>query len=258
MEHLTENCLSLILSFTSPKDTCRAAGDSDELWNKFLPPDINQILRRSISTLTYTTKKQLYFSLCDSAILLDDGNVSFWLDKGSGKKCLMVAARQLAIVPWWWQWLYDSNSRFSEEVAVLDKGRCVDIRGKMKIGMLSPHTTYETYLVFKIYEDACGLDSAKTSIRFVNEREEVPDDEASIVYPDPRTSAHNIEQRNGEFSRWRKDELMEIKIAEFETGARDDDDEVETRFMSTDTNVLKAGLIVQGFEFRPKQPMAVV
>ncbi|XP_074378602.1 putative F-box protein PP2-B12 [Apium graveolens] len=140
----------------------------------------------------------------------------------------MVAPRQLAIVPWWWQWLYDSNSRFSEEVAVLDKGRCVDIRGKMKIGI------------------------------FVNEREEVPDDEASIVYPDPRTSAHNIEQRNGEFSRWRKDEWMEIKIAEFETGARDDDDEMETRFMSTDTNVLKAGLIVQGFEFRPKQPMAVV
>ncbi|XP_074378601.1 F-box protein PP2-B15-like [Apium graveolens] len=161
----------------------------------------------------------------------------------------MVAARQLAIVPWWWLWLYDSNSRFSEEVVVLDKGRCVDIRGKMKIG---------TYLVFKIYEDACGLDSAKTSIRFVNEREEVPDDESSTVYPDPRTSAHNIEQRNGELSRWRKDEWMEIKIAEFETGARDDDDEVETRFMSTDTNVLKAGLIVQGSEFRPKQPMAVV
>ncbi|XP_074324294.1 F-box protein PP2-B15-like [Apium graveolens] len=147
---------------------------------------------------------------------------------------------------------------FSEEVAVLDKGRCLDIRGKMKIGMLSPHTTYETYLVFKIYEDACGLDSANTSIRFVNEREEVPDDEASTVYPDPRTSAHNIEQRNGVLSRWRKDEWMEIKTGEFETGARDDDDEVETRFMSTDTNILKTGLIVQGIEFRPKQPMAVV
>ncbi|XP_074324292.1 putative F-box protein PP2-B12 [Apium graveolens] len=231
MEHLKENCLSLILSFTSPRDTCRvsdvstelrSASDLDELWNTFLPPDINQILRRSISTLTYTSKKQLYFLLCDSAILLDDGNVIF---RGG---------------------------------CVLDKGRCLDIRGKMKIGMLSPHTTYETYLVFKIYEDACGLDSANTSIRFVNEREEVPDDEASTVYPDPRTSAHNIEQRNGVLSRWRKDEWMEIKTGEFETGARDDDDEVETRFMSTDTNILKTGLIVQGIEFRPKQPMAVV
>ncbi|XP_074362034.1 F-box protein PP2-B15-like [Apium graveolens] len=171
----------------------------------------------------------------------------------------MVAARQLAIVPRWWSWLYDSNSRSHfQRRFVLDKGRCLDIRGKMKIGMLSPHTTYETYLVFKIYEDACGLDSANTSIRFVNEREEVPDDEASTVYPDPRTSAHNIEQRNGVLSRWRKDEWMEIKTGEFETGARDDDDEVETRFMSTDTNILKTGLIVQGIEFRPKQPMAVV
>ncbi|XP_074363069.1 F-box protein PP2-B15-like [Apium graveolens] len=124
--------------------------------------------------------------------------------------------------------------------------------------MLSPHSTYETYFVFKIYEDACGLDSAKTSIRFVNEREEVPDDEARTIYFDPRTSAHNIEQRNGELSRWRKDEWMEIKIAEFETGARDDDDEVETQFMSTDTNVLKAGLIIQDFELRPKQSMTVV
>lgn len=123
--------------------------------------------------------------------------------------------------------------------------------------MLSPHTTYETYLVFKLYEDAYGLNSANASIRFVNEREEVPADEASTVYPDTRTSAHNIEQQNGERSQRRKDEWMEIKTGEFETGTRDDD-EVETRFMSTDGYVIKGGLIVQGIEFRPKQPMAVV
>ncbi|KAL8114433.1 putative F-box protein PP2-B12 [Apium graveolens] len=267
MEQVTENCVSLILSFTSPLDTCRAsgvstvfksAGDSDELWNKFLPSDINRILSRSVSPFNYTTKKHLYFRLSDSPILLDDGNVSFSLDKGSGKKCLMVAARQLSISwgdnPSYWTWASNYNSRFSE-VAVLQYVWWLDIRGKMKTGMLSPHTTYETCLVYKLYENAYGLESAKASIRFVKDREDVPSDEALTIYPDTRTSAYNSEQRNGAVSHWRKDGWMEIKTGEFETGARDDD-EVETRFMSIEGQI-KGGLIVQGIEFRPKQPMKV-
>lgn len=145
-------------------------------------------------------------------------------------------------------------NRFSE-VAVLQYVWWLDIRGRMETGLLSPHTTYETYLVYKLHEDARGLNSARTSIRFVNEIEEVPSDETNIVYPDTRTSAANrpnTEQRNGEVSQRRKDGWMEIKTGEFETGARDDD-EVETRFMSTGGYQVKAGLIVQGIEFRPKQ-----
>ncbi|KAK1376380.1 putative F-box domain, Phloem protein 2-like protein [Heracleum sosnowskyi] len=266
MEKVTENCISVILSFTSPLDTCRAscvsndfksAADSDELWNKFLPSDIHPILSRSVSIFNYNTKRQLYFLLCDSPLLLDDGNLSFSLDKRSGKKCLMVAARQLSI-SWgdttsYWSWESNYNSRFSE-VAVLQYVWWLDIRGKMKTGMLSPHTTYETYLVYKLYENAYGLDSANASIRFVNEREDVPVDEANTIYPDTR--AYNSEQRIGEVSRRRKDEWLEIKTGEFETGARDDD-EVETRFMSIEGQV-KGGLIVQGIEFRPKQSMTVV
>lgn len=144
--------------------------------------------------------------------------------------------------------------RFSE-VAVLQYVWWLCIRGKMKTGMLSPHTTYEAYLIFKLYENAYGLESAKTSIRFVSEREDVPSDEAITVYPYTRSSASNSEQRNGEVSWRRKDGWMEIKTGEFETGTRDDD-EVETRFMSIEGQV-KGGLIVQGIEFRPKQPVAV-
>ncbi|KAK1376379.1 F-box domain, Phloem protein 2-like protein [Heracleum sosnowskyi] len=269
MDQVTENCISLILSFTSPWDTCRASGvstefksaaDSDELWNKFLPSDITQILSRSVSPFNHTTKRHFYFLLCDSPVLLDHGKLSFSLDKRSGKKCLMVAARQLSISwgdnPHYWIWSSDNSSRFSE-VAILKHVWWLDIRGKIKTGKLSPYTTYETYLVFKLYEDAYGLDSANATIRFVNEREDVPADEASTVYPDTRTAAYNIEQQNGELSRRRKDEWMEIKTGEFETGARDDD-EVETRFMSIDGHMSKGGLIVQGIEFRPKQPMIVV
>lgn len=84
MEQVTENCISLILSFTSPWDTCRASGvsnefksaaDSDELWNKFLPSDVTHILTRSLSEINYTTKRHLYFLLADSPVLLDDGNL---------------------------------------------------------------------------------------------------------------------------------------------------------------------------------------
>lgn len=81
---LPEGCISSILSLTSPWDVCRASGisrrfkaaaDYDAVWEKFLPSDFPEIIARSVSPLNYSTKKQLYFLLTDSHILLDDGKL---------------------------------------------------------------------------------------------------------------------------------------------------------------------------------------
>ncbi|XP_019229353.1 PREDICTED: F-box protein SKIP3-like isoform X3 [Nicotiana attenuata] len=81
---LPEGCISEIISFTSPKDAAtssaisrgfKSAAESDVVWGKFLPSDYQHIISRSNSLLVSPSKKELYFSLCDSPILTDGGKL---------------------------------------------------------------------------------------------------------------------------------------------------------------------------------------
>ncbi|CAK9173806.1 unnamed protein product [Ilex paraguariensis] len=81
---LPEGCISEIIALTSPRDACRAsaissafklAAESDSVWEKFLPSDYPEIISRSVSPVVYSTKKELYFLLCDTPILLDGSNL---------------------------------------------------------------------------------------------------------------------------------------------------------------------------------------
>lgn len=83
---LPEDCISYIISLTSPRDACRSslvcplfkcAIDSDLVWRKFLPHDYHQILSNSASapSMGSLSKKQLFFHLLDHPILVDDGKM---------------------------------------------------------------------------------------------------------------------------------------------------------------------------------------
>ncbi|GKE03325.1 F-box domain, cyclin-like protein, partial [Tanacetum coccineum] len=81
---LSEGCVSYILARTSPRDACRASSiskgfkcfaNSDAVWEMFLPVDYQEIISRSVNPVVYASKKELYFFLSDSHILLDDGNL---------------------------------------------------------------------------------------------------------------------------------------------------------------------------------------
>lgn len=78
---LPEDCVSIILSLTSPLDACRAtlvsrafrsAAESNVAWEKFLPSDYQDIVSRSITSLKFSSKKELYLHLCNP-ILIDGG-----------------------------------------------------------------------------------------------------------------------------------------------------------------------------------------
>ena len=82
---LPEGCISNIVSLTSPKDACtacvvspifRAAAESNAVWERFLPPDYQAIIARSsltsLDSLNFSSKKQLYLSLSDNPIFIDD------------------------------------------------------------------------------------------------------------------------------------------------------------------------------------------
>ncbi|XP_019181490.1 PREDICTED: putative F-box protein PP2-B12 isoform X4 [Ipomoea nil] len=255
--HLPEGCISEILSLTSPEDTARlsatskgfkAAAESDSVWNRFLPPDLTDIISRSASPVVYSNKKELYFTLCNSPILLDDGaKLSFSLDRRSGKKCFMIAARQLDII---WgnedhccQWASLADSRFSE-VAVIRRIIWFDIRGKIATKMLSETTNYAVYLVFRFAGSAYGLQSSRALVRLVS-RESNEED--------AQNGADNLVNLfiGGVRRQERSDGWMEVEMGSFYNDAGDDGD-VEAQFIELWPFRWERGLIVQGFEFRPK------
>ncbi|CAH9085078.1 unnamed protein product [Cuscuta epithymum] len=102
---LPEGCIAEIVSFTSPADASalsviskcfKSATESDTVWKKFLPPDIDEIVSKSsIPYYLAPTKKDLYAFLSHSHILLDGGKLGFFLDKSSGKKCFIVPPSEL-------------------------------------------------------------------------------------------------------------------------------------------------------------------
>ncbi|KAF7847828.1 hypothetical protein BT93_L2536, partial [Corymbia citriodora subsp. variegata] len=154
-----------IVSLTSPADVCRLASvspnfksvcDSNVVWASFLPLDCRQMASRSFSSL-----KELYFSLCDEPVLISDGKMSFSLDRHSRKKCIMLSARALSISwgdnPDHWSWYRMPSSRFAE-VAELFHVWLFEIRGTISSCMLSPGTLYAAYLVFNYTEIFDGFD----------------------------------------------------------------------------------------------------
>ncbi|KAM3267334.1 hypothetical protein P3S67_032506 [Capsicum chacoense] len=153
--------------------------------------------------------------------------MSFSLDKKSGKKCFIVAAREHGITwdntPAYWEWLSHPDSRFSE-VAKLKRVRWLDIPGKIETRLLSKRTEYFAYLVFKFGDRFFGLGSANSVFRFVDsESDNVAERRANVVGfvgQGPR-SMLPMERDDG----W-----LELKLGNFFNNTGEDGD-VEARLM---------------------------
>uniref|UniRef100_A0A0A0L9G5 F-box domain-containing protein n=1 Tax=Cucumis sativus TaxID=3659 RepID=A0A0A0L9G5_CUCSA len=263
INQLPAECLSCILAFTSPKDACRSAvvspafrsaADSDALWTTFLPSDYRQIISQASSSSTSSflnslSKKALYLRLSDHLLFIGSGNSGFVLEKGSGKKCYMIGARDLEIVwgssPAYWTWQSIPTSRFSE-VAELQYVWWLEIKGKIEGRNLSPKTKYAAYFVFKLVEDNfCRhvFETTPVSLEVHFEGAEVEEDRRKRVILDPLegSSVVCVERSDG----W-----MEVEMGEFfnECG---DDGSIIFHLMQID-RLRKGGLIVEGVEIRPK------
>ncbi|KAI3894880.1 hypothetical protein MKX03_033624, partial [Papaver bracteatum] len=173
LKRLPEGCISDILSLTTPADACRSslvstlfksAADSDVVWEKFLPDDYQYIISRAFCRFSSValSKKELYYRLYDDPLVIYGSRRSFQLEKSSGKKCIMLGAKELAIAweygdtPWYWNLPGCPGSRFAT-VAVLQSTWWFQIRMKLKIQFLSPKTVYVAYLVLKLKDGAYGF-----------------------------------------------------------------------------------------------------
>jgi len=255
-DNLPEDCVSKIISFTSPRDACVAcsvsktfesAVQSDSVWEKFLPPDYTSLAPRS---RVFSSKKELYFALC-AHFLIEDGQKSVWLEKASGKKCVMLAARQLWITwgksPEYWQWISISESRF-EEVAELLNVCAFEMGGSMNARYLSTGTHYSAYVVYKLRKRRYGFRDLPVQVGVGFKGQEMP--KKFICF----------DKSNDEHKPWPKKELMksekredgwiEAEIGDFfnEGGF----DEIDVSIVDITSGNWKCGVIIQGIEFRPK------
>jgi hypothetical protein len=80
-EELPEECISTILSRTTPLDAGRlslvsknflSAAESDAVWNQFLPSDYSHFILHSPLLANIPTKKALYLALSDRPIIIDN------------------------------------------------------------------------------------------------------------------------------------------------------------------------------------------
>ncbi|CAN8311676.1 unnamed protein product [Cochlearia groenlandica] len=266
---LPEAIVANILSFTTPSDILssatvssvfRLAGDSDLVWDKFLPSDYNLIISTSTSHnhRNFSSKKELYKCLCES-ILIDNGTKRFKIEKFSGKISYILSARDLSIT-WseqrhYWSWSPRSDSRFSE-AAQLIMTDWLEINGKIKTGDLSPNTRYGAYLIIKVTARAYGLDlvPAETFIHVGNREEKINTTFLSCLdyKKQHRMAKEEVVGNHRREPVVRDDGWLEIELGEFTTEEKEDK-EVVMSLTEVKGYQLKGGIVIDGIEVRPKQ-----
>ncbi|PIN02109.1 hypothetical protein CDL12_25378 [Handroanthus impetiginosus] len=277
---LPEDCVSRILSLTSPQDVCRMSVvskdfripvESNVVWDKFLPSDCWVIVSSTTCTnpVKFASKKELFFLLCNS-ILVDGGYKAFALEKSSGRKSYILSARELSIlhgdVERNWTWKSIQESRFPEVAELITVDR-LEIHGRIKAHTLSPNTKYGAYLVFKISDNSFGLDSIPWEVSISSGDRILTTNTACLRDPDDKNRAlkglfygnraqmmkERVHKGDEKEARKRGDGWLEMEVGEFFVACDHEiDEEIEMSLMEVKGYQLKGGLIVEGIEVRPK------
>ncbi|KAF3457657.1 hypothetical protein FNV43_RR02315 [Rhamnella rubrinervis] len=235
MGMLPEECISYIISFTSPMDACRSArvcrlfrsaADSDVVWERFLPHDILQILSDSdlASSMHWLSKRNCF---------------SVFLTVPSSSAATVIDLHKLVNVCF--------AGRFYD-VAKLDHVWWFKIVGRIETNILSQKTTYTAYFVYKLEENSSGFHLPITKRVYFKGQGESNRDESTCTLDirdptPPPLDRHNLPQVRG-------DGWMEIEIGEFYNDCGDAG-LVICRLYGLRA-VLYSGIVVEGIELRPK------
>ncbi|XP_059308431.1 F-box protein PP2-A12-like isoform X2 [Lycium ferocissimum] len=103
---LPENCVASIMTYLDPPEICklsmlnrnfRIAGYADCIWESKLPTNYELIIERLFENFDENLCKRDIFALLCRPILLDGGSKKVWLDKRTGRVCLSISSKGLAI-----------------------------------------------------------------------------------------------------------------------------------------------------------------
>ena len=128
----------------------------------------------------------------------------------------------------------------------------LEIRGKIRTGIVTANTWYAVYLIMKISHREYGLDRVACEVS-VAVGEKVQSGRVYLCEKDEKKGKKervlNMEEEVVGVATKREDGWMEIKVGEFFSGEKEE--EVTMSLMEV-SYPLKGGLIVEGIEVRPK------
>ncbi|XP_052173668.1 F-box protein PP2-A15 [Diospyros lotus] len=122
---IPESCVACVFLYLTPPEICnlarlnrafRGAASADSVWEGKLPPNYRDLLDLLPPERHQNLSKKDIFALLSRPVPFDDGNKALWLDRVTGRVCMSISARGMAITGIedrrYWNWIPTEESRF--------------------------------------------------------------------------------------------------------------------------------------------------
>ncbi|KAK1429420.1 hypothetical protein QVD17_11629 [Tagetes erecta] len=123
---IPESCIACVFTYLTPPEICslaqlnrafRGAASSDTVWELKLPHNYRDLLDLMPRERYQNLCKKDVFALLSRPVPFDDGNKAIWLDMVTGRVCVSISAKAMAITGIedrrYWNWVHTEESRFN-------------------------------------------------------------------------------------------------------------------------------------------------
>ncbi|KGN59043.1 F-box protein PP2-A15 [Cucumis sativus] len=141
---IPENCVARVFLHLTPPEICnlarlnrafRGAASSDAVWESKLPSNYQDLLDFLPPERYQNLSKKDIYALLSRPVPFDDGNKEVWLDRITGRICMSISAKGMAITGIddrrYWNWIPTDESRFNV-VAYLQQIWWFEVDGMVK------------------------------------------------------------------------------------------------------------------------------
>lgn len=141
---IPENCVARVFLHLTPPEICnlarlnrafRGAASSDAVWESKLPSNYQDLLHLLPPERYQNLSKKDIYALLSRPVPFDGGNKEVWLDRITGRICMSISAKGMAITGIddrrYWNWIPTEESRFNV-VAYLQQIWWFEVDGTVK------------------------------------------------------------------------------------------------------------------------------
>lgn len=142
---IPESCVACVFLYLTPPEICnlarlnrafRGAASSDAVWESKLPSNYHDLLHLLSNPDVYRALSQKdIFALLSRPLPFDDGHKVAWLDRVTGRVCVSISAKAMAITGIedrrYWSWVPTEESRFNV-IAYLQQVWWFEVDGAVK------------------------------------------------------------------------------------------------------------------------------
>ncbi|CAA0829699.1 F-box protein PP2-A15 [Striga hermonthica] len=274
---IPESCVACVFLYLSPPEICnlarlnrafRGAASSDAVWETKLPPNYLQLLDLlARPDVHQSLRKKDIFAILSRPLPFDDGNKVVWVDKFTGRVCMSVSAKAMAITGIedrrYWNWVPTEESRFSV-VAYLQQIWWFEVDGTVKFPL--PPDLYT--LSFRIhlgrfsrrlgrrvssFKHTHGWDIKPVRFEFSTSDGQQASSECLLDEPqqDDGDSSSNNSNSNSYYTSHKRGCWIDYKVGEFTVRQSDCETEVRFSMKQIDCTHSKGGLCVDSVSIIP-------